>query len=110
MDYLGGFLRSMCDRDRVMLIAHKKIPVGWLVYFILRTSEEVDQFHKRQMWSTPLDYPEGTIAYIDKMVCQDWCLESRKGVEKLLIESHPQLLYHAWYRPTKGVDRLAKRS
>ena len=104
------YASRMMERGRFVFIIQKGKPVGWVAFFLVKSTAQAKDFHIREMWSTPLDSPTGVICYVDKMAVNvPWSLELRKAVQESITSRHPQIQRAVWYRPTLNQDRKLVR-
>lgn len=103
---LSAYLALMQAHGRLLTFQEDGKATGWLTFFIVRSLEEAAQFHARGLWSVALDFPEGAVGYIDKLLlASPWNREMRDGVVNSLKQAHPKLETLVWYRPTRDTDR-----
>ena len=100
----------MGARGRLVILNKGNDTLGWATFFIAETVEDTLRLHDRHMWDTSLiDFPTGSVAYIDKMAVSTWNRELRQLMESELRRLFPQLEKAVWFRPTRGADRMVVR-
>ena len=101
------YFQEMIERHRTAMVFEDGVPVALATFFILNSVDQIGQFYHRSIWETPLDFPEGKVIYIDKLLTiRRWLPSMRRALEKALLDDYPQLEVSAWHQPTMLDDRL----
>ena len=100
-----GYYARMAQRGRLILGTSVGVPVALCTFFVLQSPLEVDRYHRRGIWTTPLDEASGPLIYVDKLICVHWSREVLRRLEHLIVTQVPAAQRAVWFRPGQDLDR-----
>ena len=80
-----------------------------IIFYFLINPENKEIFSNRPMWSCPEDDLEGTMIFIDKMICRKWTVGIRKALEEAIVDKYPLITEALWLREPKNRHVIIKR-
>ena len=97
------YCQLMAERGRLLALFDGAMPVGYLTYHLCPTVESTLSYIQRDMRLPPLlDYPEGSIIYIEQLEGLAWSRPLLRQVRELLTQRHPNWTKGIWYRLHRG--------
>lgn len=93
----------MAARGRMIRIDEGR--TGLCTFFVLHSDWQAKLFHARPMWTTPTDYPTGTLIYIDQLMAKQFDRDLLRCLEVAITDHFPQAERAVWYRPGTNSDR-----
>lgn len=100
------YFQEMFRLGRLAVIRDMNEYVAVCTFFLCNTIEDAVKFYKKGMWKILPDKPQGTLAYIDKLVANDWNGTTRRMIQQAILMQNPQVQAAVWLRPGKTKDRL----
>ena len=89
------YFEDMIRRKRVMILEDSNGIVAVITFFITRNHEALAN---KPEFACPMDDPNGSEIYIDKMICKRWTMGVRRLVQDI-VESHfPRVMIGFWHR------------
>lgn len=105
------YFHAMLQRGRVISVTDGTRLLGFCTFFLLRVPSHAERLHFRKPWTTPEDYANGTIVFIDLVACPEWSRDMRDQIEAMIVLHHSQVRRAIWFRlGTQGRPDRERRS
>ena len=90
----------MAARNRLLMVDEGRTAL--CTFFLLQDESQIPRFYDRRCWTTPQDYPDGTLLYIDKLMAHTFNQTLFRALVRTLTDRFPQWEQMVWYRPRPG--------
>ena len=103
---IGEYIFKMLTDKRIVDIEGFN---GGRAIIFFSICDDYDPFYKKDTWTYRPHFPDGNIAYIEKLISTKWDREMRELFENEILKHYPNAEFGVWHRFAKWGDRKVMR-
>lgn len=98
------YYAQMTTRQRLLRVNYGDGGCGLLGYFVLTKEADIPRFHDRPAWSTPQDFVDGSLLYIDTYVGSGFHRGLLPDLEETFNQLVPSWQSAVWFGTGQQAD------